>query len=91
MVVVGCSDCTQLYPNLPDYEYKILIVVDTFIADDEEGKIANKLTKLVFDSLQSCVNKDIKLSDVFDELPVVGFLQNGIAHTNSGESNRYEI
>lgn len=36
MVVVGITDKTQVYPTLPDYEYKISIVIDTFILDDDK-------------------------------------------------------
>lgn len=36
MVVVGITDETNVNPGLDDYEYKLSIVVDTFITDDEK-------------------------------------------------------
>ena len=89
MVVVGITDEIQIYPTLPDYEYKLSIVIDTFIVDDDEGKIAESIFKEIKTTIKAQGNKNV--SDIFDELPVVGFIYEGSSHTITAESNRYEL
>lgn len=91
MVVVGITEKNKIYPTLEDYEYRISIVVDVFIADDEKGQIANLIYTGVEGELNRYVNKILSLSDIFEELPVVGFIYESMSHTLDGESNRYEL
>ena len=91
MVVVGITEKTKIYPTLEDYEYRISIVVDVFIADDEKGQIANLIYTGVEGELNRYVNKILSLSDIFEELPVVGFIYENMSHTLDDTSNRYEL
>lgn len=91
MVVVGITEKNKIYPTLEDYEYRISIVVDVFIADDEKGQIANLIYTGVEGELNRYVNKILSLSDIFEELPVVGFIYESMSHTLDDVSNRYEL
>jgi hypothetical protein len=91
MVVVGITDKTKLHPLLEDYEYRISIVVDTFIADDEKGEIAYAIYTGSEAKLYQYVNKILNLTEIFEELPVVGFVYENMSHSLIGESNRYEL
>lgn len=91
MVVVGITDKTKLHPLLEDYEYRISIVVDTFIADDEKGEIAYAIYTGIEAKLYQYVNKILNLTEIFEELPVVGFIYESMNHTLDDVSNRYEL
>lgn len=91
MVVVGITEKNKIYPTLEDYEYRISIVVDVFIADDEKGQIANLIYTGVEGELNRYVNKILSLADIFEELPVVGFIYESMNHTLDDVSNRYEL
>lgn len=91
MVVVGITDKNQIYSTLPDYEYRMTIVIDTFIVDDDNGVIAQEILKAINKRINPYIYKEIELPELFEELPVVGFLFDGMSHTITAESNRYEL
>lgn len=91
MVVVGITDKTKLHPLLEDYECRISIVVDTFIADDEKGEVAYAIYTGIEAKLYQYVNKTLNLTEIFEELPVVGFIYESMNHTLDDVSNRYEL
>jgi hypothetical protein len=37
MVVVGITNVTNVNPTLPDYDFTVNILVDSFIKGDEDG------------------------------------------------------
>lgn len=91
MVLVGIEEKTQIYPTTPDYEYQISILIDTFIADDTNGKKIEEIKETIEQKLFPFVNRDKNLSEIFEDIPIVGFLSDGISDSISSESNRSEL
>jgi hypothetical protein len=91
MIVVGIESVNQIYPMLPDYEYNVSIVVDTFIEDDDTGKLHENTVKIIQEKLFPYCLKEMPYTDIFGDLPIVGMIFNGINNTISDSSNRCEI
>ena len=45
MIVVGIDNTTQVNVGLPDYQYKVSIVIDCFVDDDLDGTIFDEIHK----------------------------------------------
>lgn len=89
MVIVGIDKCQRVYPQLPDYEYQLSVVIDCWIADDENAAEFERIkaeTQAFFNEIVETRNFEI-----FGEIPVVGFLENGIDESITAESNRAEL
>ena len=57
--------------NLPDYKYSLDVTVDCFVEEDNNGEIFNGICKTVIERLSKGVNREIPLSEIFNEIPVV--------------------
>lgn len=91
MIVVGITNVEQIYPTLPDYKYTMSIVVDCFIADDINGTKTDQLAQLIEDKMNKLIFKQIKFSEVFGEIPIVGILNKSKQFSISQDSNRVEF
>ena len=60
-------------PFLPDYEYDLSIVVDTFIDVDRTGEVFEKTVEEVQRILGEYALKEKELDGLFGSIPVVGF------------------
>lgn len=89
MVIVGIDRLQRVYPQLPDYEYQLSVVIDTWIADDEDGFAYARINEEVRAFFENIIdNKDFT---IFGEIPVVGFLWEGSDSIITAESNRAEL
>lgn len=91
MVAIGITNTVQCHadnPFLPDYEYTLNILIDCFIAEDKEGFFFEKTKSEVLDFLEPYIMDRTKLEELFEEIPVVGFILNGITNTTSEQSNK---
>lgn len=91
MVVIGIESKRQVYPTLPDYEYTISILIDTFITDDEKGKKVDEIKSVIESKLFSLTSLKKPLIEVFGNLPVVGIIPENITDSITNESNRSEM
>lgn len=91
MISVGISNTVNVNPMLPDYEYTVEVLVDSFIANDKYGKKFEENKEAVLNFFEPyLMNKDI-LSELFLDIPVVGFFIDGISNQTTEESNRSHI
>ena len=76
-----CIDRTsQVNVGLPDYDYEMSIYISTHISDfDEDASLFEKTVEEVREVLDVYVMKDRPLSELFEEIPVVGFFFNNIS------------
>lgn len=88
MVVVGITDSTRVHYGLNDFEFKLSIVVDTFIEDDELGYNQNNISMIISETIFKYINN---LSEIFDELPVVGVVEQPISFSKTDISHRTEM
>lgn len=88
MIVVGIDSVEQLNPNLPDYKYNLSITIDCFIEDDLDGKSFNTIVGTVRDKLNFYINKNAALDNIFQEIPIVGWINLTDEYSVSTESNR---
>lgn len=87
--LIGLQDCEQVNFNLEDYSLTFNGVLDCFIDEDRDGSIFNDYT-LQINKLLFGIKKD-NFTDIFGELPVVGFLPDIASCTLTDDSNRYTV
>lgn len=88
MIVVGIDNVTQVNVGLPDYNYRLQIVVDTFIEGDNDGSLFIDTYKEVQRIMNQYVLNDLALSDLFEEIPVVGLFFENCDFSIDDKSNR---
>lgn len=72
-VSVGIDSTEQVNFALPDYRHKLSIYVSSQITEDETGQMFENICKEVIEKLNKYVLKEAPLSDLFEDVPVVGF------------------
>lgn len=91
MIAIGITNTVQSHPQnpfLPDYDYTLNILIDCYIAGDKEGYQFERTKSEVLDYLEPYIMDRSKLGELFEEIPVVGFILNGINNTTSEQSNK---
>lgn len=88
MIVVGIEDTTQVNVGLPDYSYRMQIVVDTFIEGDNDGSKFTSTYKEVQRIMNQYVLNDKALNDLFEEIPVVALFFENLDLAIDDKSNR---
>ena len=88
MIVVGIEKTTQVNVGLPDYEYRLSIVIDCFIEDDKDAEVFNGIEKNVRRIVDAYVNREKPLDSLFEEIPVVGFFFDDEDRMIDDKSNR---
>ena len=91
MVSIGIPSTTNVNPMLPDYEYTVQILIDSFIDGDEGGFIFDQTRKAILSYLQIYLMDKTKLNELFSPIPVVGFFLNDISNGTSEQNNRTTI
>lgn len=91
MVIVGISNVTNVNPTLPDYDFTVNILVDSYIKGDEDGYKHDQICQAVQDYLETYLNDQTKLSELFDDIPIVGMFLIGITNTDNDQSNQTVI
>ncbi len=88
MVCVGIESTTNVNPGLPDYSYNLQILIDTFITDDPNGELFHKTYEEVSKKINAYAARGSVLSEVFEEIPVVGFFFNNSNFSLTETSHR---
>lgn len=88
MIVVGIESTTQVNVALPDYQYRVSIVIDCFIDGDADGEVFNDIHRNVRRIIDEYEHKDKPLDSLFEEIPVVGFFFESEDRTLDDKSNR---
>lgn len=87
MISVGISNVTNVNPMLPDYDYTVDILIDSYIANDKYGHQFEQNKNEVLGYLETYLMDKTKLSELFDPIPVVGFFLINISNSTTEESN----
>ena len=88
MVVIGITEVSNVNPTLPDFEFTTRILIDTYIKEDVEGYIHDEIKQTVEDYLETFLNDQSKLSQLFDDIPIVGMFLSGINNSSNSQSNQ---
>lgn len=88
MIVVGIDKVEQMNVGLPDYRYSLNITVDSFIEDDPDGTIFHDILANVKMKIYRYINGEASLTEAFQEIPVVGWINSGTDISITNESNR---
>ena len=88
MVVVGIDKVEQMNVGLPDYRYSLNITIDSFIEDDPDGKLFHDILANVKMKIYRYINGEASLTEAFQEIPVVGWINSGTDISITNESNR---
>lgn len=88
MVVVGIDKVEQMNVGLPDYRYSLNITVDSFIEDDPDGEAFHDILANVKMKIYRYINGEASLTEAFQEIPVVGWINSGTDISITNESNR---
>lgn len=88
MVVVGIDKVEQMNVGLPDYRYSLNVTVDSFIEDDTDGALFHDILANVKMKIYRYINGEVSLTEAFQEIPVVGWINSGTDISITNESNR---
>ena len=88
MIVVGIENTTQVNVGLPDYQYRVSIVIDCFIEGDEKAEVFNEIHNEVRRILDEYEHKEKPLDSLFEEIPVVGLFFENEEEMIDDKSNR---
>lgn len=88
MVVVGVTNVDNVNPTLPDYDFSVRILVDSFIEDDKDGYKHDQIVEAVETYLETYLDDQKRLAELFDDIPIVGMFLRGISNVSTEESNQ---
>lgn len=88
MVVVGVTNVDNVNPTLPDYDFSVRILVDSFIEDDKDGYKHDQIVEAVETYLETYLDDQKRLAELFDDIPCVGLFLRGISNSANEQSNQ---
>lgn len=88
MVVVGITNVMNVNPTLPDYDFTVQILIDSFIKGDEDGYKHDEIAEAVEDYLETFLNDQSRLAELFDDIPIVGMFLLGKTNAANEVSNQ---
>lgn len=88
MVVVGITSVTNVNPTLPDYDFTVQILIDSRIEDDKEGYKHDQIVETVETYLETYLDDQKRLAELFDDIPIVGMFLIGLTNSANDESNQ---
>lgn len=88
MVVVGITNVDNVNPTLPDYDFSVRILVDSFIEDDKDGYKHDQIVEAVETYLETYLDDQKRLAELFDDIPCVGLFLRGISNSANEQSNQ---
>ena len=91
IVVIGITSSTQVNFGLPDYQYNVQINIDCFIDEDKEGYIFEQTKNQILSYLETFIMDQSRLNELFDDIPIVGLIFDGISTSVTQESNKCMI
>lgn len=87
MVVVGITNIENVNPTLPDYDFTVQILIDSFIEDDKDGYKHDQIVEAVESYLETYLDDQKRLGELFDDIPIVGMFLRGISNSLNEHSN----
>lgn len=87
MISVGIDNVINSNPMLPDYDYTVDILVDSYIANDKYGHQFEINKSEVLEYLQTFLMDKTRLAQLFGVIPVVGFFLLNIRNSTTEVSN----
>lgn len=91
MISVGISNVNNVNPMLPDYDYTVDILIDSYIANDKYGHQFEQNKSELLGYLETYLMDKTKLAELFEQIPVVGFFLTNISNATTEESNQCRI
>lgn len=91
MISVGISNTINANPMLPDYQYTVDILVDSYIDKDRYGQQFEQNKSDLLSYLEPILMNRNRLGELFDEIPIVGCFLNGINNMTTEDSNQSRI
>lgn len=88
MVVVGVTNVDNVNPTLPDYDFSVQILIDSFIKDDKDGYKHDQIVEAIESYLETYFDEQSRLAEIFEEIPIVGMFLRGIRNSASEESHQ---
>lgn len=88
MVVVGITNVTNVNPTLPDYDFTVQILIDSFIKGDEQGYTHDQIVETIETYLETYLNDQSRLAELFDDIPIVGMFLLGKTNSANEVSNQ---
>ena len=88
MVVVGVTNVVNVNPTLPDYDFTVQILIDSFIKEDREGYKHDQIVETVEEYLETFLNDQTRLAELFDDIPIVGMFLLNNSNTANEVSNQ---
>ena len=88
MIVVGIDKVEQMNVGLPDYRYSLNVTIDSFIEDDTDGMLFHDILANVKMKIYRYISGEASLTEAFQEIPVVGWINSGTDISITSESNR---
>lgn len=87
MISVGISSMSNVNPMLPDYDYAVEILIDSFINGDKYGHQFEQNKSEVLGYLETYLMDKTKLGELFENIPVVGMFLTNVSNSTTEESN----
>lgn len=91
MVVVGVQNVINVNPTLPDYEFTVNILIDSFIKSDKGGYKHDQIVQTIEDYLETFLNDQSRLAELFDDIPIVGMFLISSRNNQTDQSNQTMI
>ena len=94
MISIGISNMVPSHPQnpmLPDYDYTVDILIDSYIAEDRYGQQFEQNKSEVLGYLEPFLQNQKRLGELFDEIPIVGCFLSGVSNATTEESNQSRI
>lgn len=88
IVVVGITSTHQVNFGLPDYQYTVQISIDCFIDEDKQGFFFQQTKNQVLNYLEPYIMDQSRLGQLFEDIPIVGLLFDGVSNSVTQDSNK---
>lgn len=94
MIAVAVTNVSPFHseaPEVPDYNFTVRILIDSFIKDDREGYKHDQIVQTVEQYLETYLNDQSRLSQIFDDIPIVAMFMMSEDNNSTEESNQTMI
>ena len=91
MISVGISNVNNVNPMLPDYDYTVDILIDSYIANDKYGHQFEQNKSEVLGYLETYLMDKTRLAELFEQIPIVGMFLINITNATTEESNQCRV
>ena len=94
MIAVGITNVSPFHseaPEVPDYNFTVRILIDSFIKEDREGYNHDQIVETVEEYLETYLNDQTRLSEIFDDIPIVAMFMANEDNSSNEQSNQTMI